>query len=163
MLDKLLILEKYQEGKTLRAIGSEFGVSKQRINQIVRPFYTGTNFRSKHGKPSPSKSELRVGKKLKELGFNFSFTRYMDLYDIDLNNGKRIEVKYASKLNKPNNYFMYPDINPSSFDFLIAIAGDLKKRSVYFIIPSEVCPKRLGLRIGSPKYSKYLGAWSLLS
>lgn len=171
MVDKDKAIEMYKQGLTFQAIGDDQGVTRQRINQIVKSLYTPINNRHNRGKANPSRSELWVGEKLLLLGYSITHRPYMDLYDILVNDTIRVEVKHVKSPQYKKHYpqagcFQIRGINKNNFDFLIVVCGDLID-PICYIIPSDSAPTALSLPVDSVYNTKrqrlHREAWELLN
>jgi hypothetical protein len=167
MINKDDALKMYIEGATLQEIATKYGVSKQRINQVIRPIYNGWNFRHVHSSEIPLESEIYIANKLKKLGHKVTYKNHQDLYDLFVDTEIRIEVKQRKTIFNKNGsyYYHFNQIEPKFFDLLIAICGELKT-SVCYIIPSYDCHANINIPF-EPKFNtklqrKYRESWNLI-
>ncbi len=170
MVDKKKALEMYERGDTLQVIGDRLGVSRQRINQIIRATVTPRRLSMSGRKIAPSKSELWLADLLATKGYVVTHMPQGAPYDLLLDTTIRIEVKHAavsqvsvSRGRRP--YFQFSRMYKRNFDFLIAITGSLVNPTCY-IFPSEKCPTDTWIP-ESPRYNTRVQrvnreAWHLL-
>ena len=169
MVNKEEAIKLYKQGRTLQEIGTKYGVSRQRINQIISFLYNGKNYRWEHLVSCPTASEVWVRKKLLLLGHRVKYTPKGSLFDLLVDDKKRIEVKHREKVSKGIRSrlpgYRFNQVNNKRFDCLIAITGSLKK-PVCYLFSSKDCPKTLFIPekpVKKTKYQKkYREMWCLL-
>lgn len=161
MVNRDIAFKMYNDGATLQEIGNRFGVSRQRINQIINSTYDTQGHRRTYTAPSPNASEEYVFQKLQSLGYKVEHTNKQSPYDLLLNDKIRVEVKYRSHGEKA--YYRIHQLKPNRFDVLIFIAGD---QDVAYIIPSSECGRFLTIPVNpifkTRKQRKYRNNWNLL-
>ena len=155
------IVRLYDEGKeTLKKIGERFGVSKQRVWQIVSKYRIK---RRKSGLENPRESEKWVANKLRSMGMSAEHNGYNGSYDILCKKKLRIEVKHC--LHSHNNYAHFHNIRKYNFDFLIALIGKLGEHTSY-IVPVSECYRCMSFPINpkstTRKQRKYREKWWVL-
>lgn len=142
MVDRNQAIALYQSGKPLHEIGDLFGVSRQRINQILRDcdvdkrtrFTKGTHF---------NQSEKIISVRMAENGIENKIMPYAADYDIETINGKKIEVKYRSvpkkEMTKFGLYSTYQiKFYNKRFDYAIVMIGDIEDPKIYVFDKSEI-------------------------
>jgi predicted DNA-binding protein YlxM (UPF0122 family) len=141
-INKIEVYKLYDEGITLQKIGNLFGVSKQRIWQIIKVDYDKVKT-ARHSRANiikPNQSEIYVYNKLSKLykNANVNLQPLNSHFDI-LFNDKKIEVKYANKpkIIGKRQYYRFNYIKSiTPVDFYIFVVGDLKS-PICYIRPSD--------------------------
>lgn len=129
--EKIVLL--YKSGATLEAIGKVFGISKQRVWQILKNH--SCNRRGKlAGKVNPREAEKITYEKLKKKGYDVKCQGYSEEFDLLINDKLRVEVKHRRGKNKAYVLFHYLDGVRS--DVHVLLVGKLGKHLTY-IIPSR--------------------------
>lgn len=165
------VCKLYESGITLQKIGEKFGVSRQRIWQIIKPFYKKLDKDKRHegafaNKFSqaiiPNKHEIYLYRKLSRLGFNVELQPYNAPFDL-LVNGKKVQVKYRVLKRKWRVRFSYlKDKEEADFLILTMIKGKYKKS---WIFPKGTFSnfKNLAWKKKYKTYNtKYIEKWDLL-
>lgn len=162
------IIKEYKKGKSMAQIGRDYGLCRQRVSQIIRFLYDGSNYRKNYRYPLPSTSELFIGGKLKSRGHEILYTKRNYLYDILVDGKIKVEVKHSlspfTTGERRYSQYQFQGIRPLVFDYLIAIVGDLKDPLIY-IIPSTECVGTITMRNSknyAGKYAKFRDAWDLI-
>lgn len=143
MVDREQAVNLYNQGKTLREIGEEFGVSRQRVWQVLKPLAKKitTNHTKKYSKKCPRPEEIFVAKKLEKMGATVEIQVYNNYYDL-LVNGLKVEIKHRTKVhglgNGSKGYSFLNLIPKYPIDFFIFICGELESATFYIIPASKV-------------------------
>lgn len=173
MASHIAVLEMYNKGYPLSYIGRVFGVSRQRIWQIVKNNLTKVDTKKRDEpraqKQNPRDEEVVIIRKLNKQGIDAYPANYNSPYDIFLKSGKTIEVKRRTKtIKKGGSYYwsfnyLFGKEKP---DYCVLICIDGKKIN-YFIVPGEqITSSHINIST-DPKnkntrrfYKKYLDKWS---
>lgn len=175
------ILDLYRQGDTLISIGNRFGISKQRVWQIIKPRYQeladdGVD-RPHHCERNTTTSrpaELYVYGKLKSLGVDFQPTNYCAPYDAIVN-GKKVEIKHRSLPKRTkiegHDYWFYNFnyLKPKTpIDCYIFVCGDLNRSPKCYIYEASKVknykriPSQHLYKGTSRRYKEYLERWDKL-
>lgn len=138
MIDRAVTLNLYNSGVPLSEIGNMFGVSRQRIWQIVKPFSQSVIKRYPPGtKEHSTKEEQFIYDLLIKKGFVVKKQDYNAPFDL-LVNGKKVEIKYRSKpdLHEGSLFYKFNYLKGrEDVDFYIFICGKIIEN--IYIVPNE--------------------------
>jgi hypothetical protein len=162
---KTEITRLYNRGDTLVDIGRSYGISRQRVWQIIKcqpKLKRRCDFDNKW-KPHPSKSEIYIAELLRKKGHKVKYNGYAGGYDLLVDKKIRVEVKSRISRGKLN-YALFNYLDTRNFDLLICLLG--KEKRVY-IMPASDVGSSLELPF-NPKYrtrkqKMYLNAYSYLN
>jgi hypothetical protein len=171
------ITKLYQSNHTLENIGRQFGISKQRVWQIIKSNQVAQGNHRRRNKPkktntTASESEIWVAETLRCMGFSVVHMPKISHYDLSAD-GLRIEVKHRSLTdvriseNSPYPYSHYQFTSVRSrfpIDFYILLCGFLPKPATY-IFPESNIRSSMSIAEIPVKQSKkwqFLEAWHLL-
>jgi len=178
MVNKPLAIAMYLQGFSLGNIGKEFGVSRQRIWQIVKKHYSSiSNDLKERNKPKPgmgwcipNPSEKYVYSKLRRRGYNPKYLDYCNTADLMVGN-KRVQIKYRSlptyKGNNAYYHFNYltEKIKP---DVYVFVCGNLVKPLCYVVSGEKIDKDSMSISV-EPKSRKtkrfrrnHLEKWSII-
>lgn len=169
------------QGFHLQRIADQFGVSRERVRQIVG----NTSERARGGTKSRvliaggtskkgSMAELLVSKKLVAQGITHELMTYHHPYDILLDNGLRVEVKASSPEAHPGVTSPYYKFNTGATwkedytDFVVFILLDTEE---VFVVPFSRLKGRAAFAFVWPKagnrgpkldMNEYHNRWNLL-
>lgn len=140
MVDKEKAFSMWYSGSTLKSIGDLYGVSKQRIWQIVKArYYELPEIEEYEHVPTmvrPNKSEIYVGTILSQMGYRFEHMPCLYPYDLTVGKSK-VEVKHRSKTNK-GRYIFKELYSREEVDFFVFVCGDLGPQTKHYIVPACV-------------------------
>jgi len=163
----------YSIGWTLKKIGEKYGVSRQRVWQIIKRSYstidTSKRLKRKELKANPRPPAIHVFNKLKSLGYKrVNFMAYGSPFNIRLGK-KKIEVRQRTKHELSDNTFRFNHliIGKEKIDFYIFLCGDLNNGVVSYIVPSDIVKDSWAVVVNT-KYNtklnrKYRERWTILS
>lgn len=142
MIDRAVTLNLYNTGVPLSEIGRMFGVSRQRIWQVIKPLSQGAVKRYPLGtKVHSTKEEERVYKLLVRKGFDVKKQDYNAPFDL-LVNGKKVEIKYRScpDIHNGSPFYKFNYLKGrENIDFYIFVCGEFDEN--IYIVPNEVVGK----------------------
>ena len=144
------------DNKTLQEIGDLFGICRDRVRQIIGNTSNRTRGASKNRESiiggtskKGSEAEMLVSQKLSGYGIGHKLMGYHSVYDIQLDNGLRVEVKSSSCGKHKEIISPYYKFNTGAgykgdyTDFIIFVLLDTKE---IFVVPfskvkstSQVC------------------------
>lgn len=157
MIDKTEALRRYNNGEKLREIGLFFGVSKQRIWQVVK---SSEGITREHRKcfnntlvENLRPDEKYVFDKFFSLGIKVETTGYNEVFDL-LIKKKRVQIKFMSNCDK-DGFFRFHGIKECGYiDFYVFLCGPLEKCNA-FIVDSKDINGQSCLSISAiPRYKK---------
>jgi len=174
------IVRLYEKGDALAEIGKKFGISRQRVWQIVK-FSKNGNYEKKDQRflipgdcINSRPSETYVLGKLSRMGVKAKAMPYNHWFDLDVN-GLAVEIKSRTKPTKrydDSKLLEWKFSNTSSKmrpDFYIFVCGNLNKRSTCYVVPGN----KVGVSFSIPvnphyervkrKYEKYKENWSVFA
>jgi len=167
------LIKMYESGISFREIGEKYGISKQRVWQILKlkwGDYNNRNHRIKNVCNS-NPSELYIFGRLAIMGLKFTPMPYGHSFDVVVE-GKRIEIKHRSKPSHQiirgcvqNKYKFSYLKDKVSVDFYIFVCGDLNHNPKCYIYPSNKVSTTLGIpsefvyKAYEDRYNRYLENW----
>jgi hypothetical protein len=167
------MIKLYELGTSFREIGEQFGISKQRVWQILKLKWG--DYDNRNHKISNvcnnTPSELYVFGRFSVLGFKFTPMPYNHSFDVVVE-GKRVEIKYKSRpshqiirgcvQNKYKFNYLKDKVN---VDFYIFVCGELNHNPKCYIYRGD----EVGMTLGIPekfiykayenRYNKHLENW----
>lgn len=172
------IINMYEDGKTYQLIADKYGISRQRVWQIVKPIYEklDTSRRKKYDvsvftKPTPS--ELYLYGKLKYLNIKFKIQPLQYYFDVLIKKYK-VEIKHRSVTKniyfKDDRYkgYCFNNLKPiHPIDYYIFICGDLKKHPDCYIYKASLIGNTHVIPINfkrakiEKRYLKHLNNWEV--
>jgi len=170
------IIKLYESGITFREIGEKYGISKQRVWQILKLRWGDYDNRNKkiRNACSSTPSELYVYGRLSVMGFKFMPMPYNHSFDV-LIGSKRVEIKYSSKPRTviisgcPQTRYTFNYLKDLvDVNFYIFVCGDINHNPKCYIYPAEkvsntkAIPSSFIYKASERKYNKYLENWELL-
>lgn len=162
------VIQLYHKGLTYNEIGKEFGVSRQRIQQILSTKKIRRREINSNKTTNPTPSEILVAKKLKELGHFVKHMPYNYPYDMFVDRKIKIEVKYRKSLYKRKGIKSCYRINlyEKDFDFLVVVLKSLEDPIFYIFSRKQVGGSTLNIVGNTLNYSKYqknnLERWDII-
>ena len=125
----------YHSGVTYQEIGNRFGVSRQRVQQILSTQGLRRREIFNNKKQNPRSSEKLVKRKLEELGHKVQFSPYNYPFDLLVDGFYKVEVKHIKRIATGNKkwvqYRTMLYLHPHPFDYLVFVAGELKSPAFY--------------------------------
>lgn len=179
MVNKSLAIAMYIQGFSLSKIGEEFGVSRQRVWQIIKKHYSSITSDIKgREKPRPGEdwcipiaSEKYVYSKLKRRGYKPEYLSYCNTADI-VANGNKIQVKYRSNpvhRGKDSYYYSFNYLTEKvKPDIYVFVCGNLNNPISYIVPGKDINTDSLNIpETPKSKTTKkfkrnYLEKWSII-
>jgi len=173
MVDRQIATSMYEEGYALAEIGRQFSVTKQRVWQILKPFYLELD-KSKR-RPSNNLSpisrpeQLFIIQELKRRRISVIPQGYTSLFNI-LIGDKKVSIRYRTNPTRRDDYEYFRFDNLSAkveMDFYILLAGQIPLSTIY-IIPKERIRRSISIPTNpvgkiAKKWRQYKEAWHLLT
>lgn len=168
------IINLYLKGLKFREIGEKYGITKQRVWQILK--FANGEYDSRNKKvrkiPHPNPSENFVFGKLATLGYKFEPMPYNHPFDAIVE-GKKVEIKYRSRTRRIGRdrilAYSFNDVKDTvPIDFYIFVCGDLNYNPKCYIYPSneigrnKFFPIEFIYKASERKYLRHLENWELL-
>lgn len=135
------LMQHLQTGKTYKAIGLLYGISKQRVHQQAKKLGIVRVSGRRNTKVAANPAEIYVAKQLTDMGLRVDVMPYNSLYDLLVNKSIRVEVKHRKRASTKagvNNRFYYQihQLAPRDHDILIIVTGELDKQPACYVLPT---------------------------
>ena len=161
------IFEMYKKYYRLTDIAKKYGISRQRVWQIIKHYFIKNKPKKIRSKDASylirsTPSENFVYKKLRKLKIKYKPTGMGDYYDVLIGN-KKVEIKYRSK--PYHNFYCFNNlISMYPIDYYIFVCGELNKTAKFYIYPSKKVKNNLKLQDNYisrkiPVSNKYFESW----
>jgi hypothetical protein len=133
----------YNAGIPLSRIGNYFGVSRQRVDQVLKRYKGIVPIKRRErklNKVAVNPSEEYVIGKLRAMGLHVDPQPYTAPFDL-LVEGKRVEVKHRKVSDDNNGYPQYKFLQCSrriELDYFVFVCGDLSDARCYIVPATNV-------------------------
>lgn len=135
------LMQHLQTGKTYKAIGLLYGISKQRVHQQAKKLGVVRVSGRRNTKVAANPAEIYIAKKLTDMGLSVTVMPYNSPYDLFVNKSIRVEVKHRKRGSPKSQwngrlYYQIHQISPRDHDILIIVTGELDKQPACYVLPS---------------------------
>jgi hypothetical protein len=140
MINKNTLEKLLEEGKSYKAIGDMFGVSKQRVQQLRAKHFLYKPLRRASKKVHANASELYVASLLQKMGHTVTLMPYNHPFDLLVNGTIRVEIKHC-KRGQGTSYHAC-NIRSLNHDIFVFVTGEIKNATIYIVRSNK---KRTGI------------------